>query len=248
MSQTAASAPGTASYAPAASRLAGYNLFLVGLLVMFLELACIRWFAATVVFLSFFTKAALLACFLGMSCGCMAARQRRNWLDYFPFIALAIIVAALATALLFRHWSGLAIDVGHQASPQEGFFGTEYHNPDVAKFTIPIEFIVAVFFILIALMFVGLGQTLGRAFDAYPNRVVGYTLNIGGSLVGIVGFSVISFIQAPPVVWFLISCAGIAYLLHQIGSLTKLRAVALVALVLGVGVRINWFYPMHEIR
>jgi SAM-dependent methyltransferase len=101
---------------------------------------------------------------------------------------------------------------------------------------------------VIGLMFVGLGQILGRAFDSYPNRVIGYTLNIGGSLAGIVGFSVISFIQAPPVVWFLISCAGIAYLLHQIGSLTKLRAVALVALVLGVGVRINWFYPMHEIR
>ena len=234
MSQTAAYAPGTASYAPAASRLAGYNLFLVGFLVMFLELACIRWFAATVVFLQFFTNVALLACFLGMSCGCMAARQRRNWLDYFPFMALAIIVAALATALLFRHWSGLAIDVGHQASPQEVFFGTEYHNPDVAKFTIPIEFIVAVFFILIALMFVGLGQTLGRAFDAYPNRVVGYTLNIGGSLVGIIGFSVASFFQAPPPVWFAISCAGIAYLLYQTADLTAPRGVALLVLLAAV--------------
>src|SRR4030088_769753 len=95
MSQTAAYAPGTASYAPAASRLAGYNLFLVGFLVMFLELACIRWFAATVVFLQFFTNVALLACFLGMSCGCMAARQERDWLSLFPFIALAAILIAL---------------------------------------------------------------------------------------------------------------------------------------------------------
>src|SRR5258708_28983547 len=122
MSDTATSAPTTASYAPGASRLAAQNLFLVGFLVMFLELACIRWFAATVVFLQFFTNVALIACFLGMSCGCMASRQRRNWLEHFPLTALAVIVAALATTLLYQHWSGLAVDVGHQASPQEVFF------------------------------------------------------------------------------------------------------------------------------
>jgi Spermine/spermidine synthase domain len=229
MSQPA-SAPATASYAPAASMRAGYDLFLVGFLVMFLELACIRWFAAYVVFLQFFTNVALIACFLGMSCGCMASRQPRNWLEYFPLTALAAIVAALLTTTLYLHWSGLVVDVGSQASPQEVFFGTEYRNPDVARFTIPIEFIVALFFILIALMFVGLGQTLGRAFDAYPNRVVGYTLNIGGSLVGIVGFSVASFLQAPPPIWFGICCAGIAYLLYQTGGLTASRGLALLVI------------------
>jgi hypothetical protein len=234
MSQAPASAPAADSYAQAASKRAGYDLFLVGFLVMFLELACIRWFAAYVVFLQFFTNVALIACFLGMSCGCMASRQRRNWLEHFPLIALAAIVAALATTTLYLHWSGLVVDVGSQASPQEVFFGTEYRNPDVARFTIPIEFIVALFFILIAFMFVGLGQTLGRAFDAYPNRVVGYTLNIGGSLVGIVGFSVASFLQAPPPIWFGICCAGIAYLLYQTGDLTAPRGLALLVILAAV--------------
>src|SRR5438132_8115262 len=85
-------------------------------------------------------------------------------------------------------------------------------------------------------MFIGLGQVLGRAFDAYPNRIVGYTLNIVGSLVGIVGFSLISLLQLPPAVWFLISVAGIAYLLRQAGSLSLPRCVALVALLLAVTV------------
>jgi len=229
-------------------RVHALNLFLVGFLVLFFELACIRWFAAYVVFLQFFTNVVLIASFLGMSCGCLAARQPRDWLGYFPLIALSTVVAAFAIYALFYFWTGLEIDVGGQASPQEVFFGTEYRNPDVAKFVLPIESIAAVFFVLIALMFVGLGQVLGRAFDFYPNRVMGYTLNIGGSLAGIVGFSGLSFIQAPPFVWFFVSCAGIAYLLHQGGSLTKLKALALVALVLGVGMPINWFYPMHQIR
>jgi SAM-dependent methyltransferase len=221
-------------------RLQALNLFLVGFLVLFFELACIRWFAAYVVFLQFFTNVVLIASFLGMSCGCLAARQSRDWLGYFPLIALGTAVAALATLEVYSLWEGLSIDVGGQASAQELFFGTEARSPDVARFVVPIEAVAAVFFVLIALMFVGLGQVLGRAFDAHPNRVMGYTLNIGGSLAGIVGFSAISFTHAPPVVWFFISCAGIAYLLRQTGSLTRFRALALVALVLGVSI------PMHS--
>ena len=70
----------------------GRNLFLVGFLVLFMELACIRWFAAYVIFLQFFTNVMLLACFLGMSCGCLAARARRDWLGYFPYLALGAVL------------------------------------------------------------------------------------------------------------------------------------------------------------
>ena len=219
---------------PMSVRNEGLNLFLTGFLVLFLELSSIRWFAASVIFLQFFTNVVLLACFLGMSCGCMAARQRRDWLGHFPLLALVTVFAALATLAVYHYWSGLAIDVGNQASPQEIFFGTEYRNPDVAQFTVPIDLIVAVFFVLIALLFVGLGQVLGRAFDAYPNRVMGYTLNIGGSLVGITVFSLISLVQAPPAIWFFVSCAGIAYLLRQAGGLTWFRGLSLVTLLVAI--------------
>jgi SAM-dependent methyltransferase len=215
-------------------RTQAFNLFLVGFLVLFLELASIRWFAANVIFLHYFTNVVLLACFLGMSCGCLAARQRRDWLGYFPLLALGTACAAIVTSSIFTTWSGLGIEVGHQSSPQEIFFGTERRDVDVAQFTVPIDLIVGIFFVLIALMFVGLGQVLGKAFDAYSNRIMGYTLNIGGSLVGIVAFSLLSVLQAPPAVWFFIICTGIAYLLHQIGGLPIRRGVTLLALVLMV--------------
>ncbi len=128
-----------ATGAGAAQRREGFDLFLIGFLVLFLELACIRWFAVYVVFLQFFTNITLVACFLGMSCGCLAARSRRDWLGSFR---------SWRSAPSWRRWrfscstptgAGLAIDVGHQASPQEVFFGTEYRNPDVAQFSVPIE-------------------------------------------------------------------------------------------------------------
>src|SRR3974390_229764 len=219
---------------PLPQRTQGLNLFLTGFLALFLELASIRWFAANVIFLHYFTNVVLLASFLGMSCGCMAARQRFDWLDYFPLLALGTVCAGITTSSIFSVWSNLAIDVGHQASPQEAFFGTENHDIDVAQFTVPIDLIVAIFFVLIALMFVGLGQVLGKAFDAYPDRVIGYTLNIGGSLIGIILFSLLSFVRAPPAVWFLIIGTGIAYLLHQFGGLTIGRGLTLLALLVAV--------------
>jgi spermidine synthase len=213
----------------------GFNLFLVGFLILFLELACIRWFSANVVFLQFFTNIILIASFLGMSCGCLAARRSTNWLALFPALAFVTFAAVLLIMVLYSYWGAFAVDVGHQASPQEVFFGTEYHNPDLAKFAVPIEAIAALFFVLVALMFVGLGQVLGRAFDAYPNRVIGYSLNIGGSLAGILGFSLLSFAQTPPVIWFLISCAGITYLLRQDKALSALRLLTLVIVVAFTG-------------
>lgn len=221
---------------PLTERQQGLNLFLTGFLVLFLELACIRWFSATVIFMNFFSNIVLLACFLGMSCGCMAARSRRDWLGWFPYLAVLTLGAALAVLAAYGLWKGMAIDVGNQASPQEIFFGTEYRDPDVAQFSVPMELIVGIFFVLIALMFVGVGQVLGRAFDAYPNRVTGYTLNIGGSLAGIAGFSLLSLLQAPPIAWFLVGIAGMAFLLRQAGGLTWLRGAALAGVLLAVTV------------
>jgi SAM-dependent methyltransferase len=210
------------------------NLFLVGFLVLFLELACIRWFAAYVVFLQFSTNVVLIASFLGMSCGCMAAQQKRDWLAAFPLLGLTAVVAAVIMMYAYLFWIGVAADVGRQASIV--FFGTDARNPDVAHFVVPIEAISAAFFVLVALMFVGPGQALGRAFDAYPNRVLGYTFNIGGSLAGIVGFSLLSFLQTPPVVWFAVVCAGIAWLLIRQESMTPARLAGLGALLFVVAV------------
>ena len=57
------------------------DLFAVSAVFLFLELAFIRWFPAHVLFLTFFTNTVLLASFLGLSLGCLAARHRRNYLD-----------------------------------------------------------------------------------------------------------------------------------------------------------------------
>jgi hypothetical protein len=44
----------------------GFDLFLISVIILFLELAAIRWFPAHVLYLTFFTNVVLLASFMGI--------------------------------------------------------------------------------------------------------------------------------------------------------------------------------------
>src|SRR5690349_4468112 len=117
---------------------AGGELFLISLIILFLELACIRWFPAHVLFLTFFTNVVLLACFLGMSVGCLAARHRRNYLAWAPLLLLVGLTMAHVVVYLRRRL-GVETDVGgQQSSPQVVFFGAENQALDAARFVVPV--------------------------------------------------------------------------------------------------------------
>ena len=86
-----------------------------------------------------------------------------------------------------------------EQSPQLIYFGTEYRPAAIrAGWSSRSGRWRGVFFVLIALTFVGLGQVMGRAFDAIPNRVAAYTVDMLGSLTGIAAFAAMSYLQLPP--------------------------------------------------
>jgi SAM-dependent methyltransferase len=215
----------------AAIRRCHVDLFLISFLGLFLELACIRWFGSTVIFLTFFTNLVLMACFLGISVGCLAARSSKNLIG--AVLPLSLFTMALAFGLLwgYAQIAPLMIDVGGQLAPQQVYFGTERRAGDLSTFVIPMEVIAGVFFALISVIFIGIGQAMGRAFNAIPNPIVAYTLNLLGSLAGIVGFAVLSYLWTPPAVWFAISAGLLLHFIKRPGP----RLVALGTAVLLVG-------------
>jgi spermidine synthase len=231
------------------------DLFIVSFLILFLELACIRWFGATVQFLTFFTNLVLLACFLGMSVGLMTAGRRQNLIELvLPLALLAVTMAAgLASTRVSRQ---IAVDVGAQKTAQEVFFGTEpafAGDLDTSKWVVPVEALAGLFFVLIALTFVGLGQAMGRAFDAIPDRVAAYTADVLGSLTGIAAFGVMSWLRTPPEVWFAVAAVGVLWFLPRLTMMQAGSAVALVAAVAFWGYRegttkaVIWspYYKVH---
>src|SRR4051812_26951164 len=191
-----------------------FDLFLISWLVLFLELACIRWFPAHVLFLTFFVNIVLLACFVGMSVGCLVARRRTNLIRSTPYWLLIGGVGVL----LIDHFSETlqaVFAVGNQARPDVVYFGTEtsvtMQSP--LPFPVPMELVGAAFFVITAGIMVGPGQEMGRAFTRVPNRTTAYSANLLGSLVGIAMFAGGSFLRLPPIVWFGLCGVGIAYLI-----------------------------------
>ena len=188
------------------------DLFLISFLTLFLELTCIRWFPSHVLFLTFFTNTVLLASILGISVGCLAANRKSNLLLWTPLLLLV----GLGSAHLVewqRQATSSIIDVGNQASPQMVFFGVEYQARDLSSFVIPIEAICGYFFLVIALAMMGPGQQLGRALARIPNRLEAYTIDILGSILGIVVFAACSFLELPPTWWFALVMAGFVWFL-----------------------------------
>lgn len=205
------------------------DLFLISFTILFTELAYIRWFGSTVIYLTFFTNIVLLACFLGMSVGCMAASQRRDLMaGALPLMLLT--VGSGAWALRALQDQQFALEVGGQQSPQQIYFGTEAAMRKTAAVVLPVEVGAGVLFVLIALSFLGLGQKMGRLFDAIPNRIAAYSINIAGSLAGIAAFAFVSQWRMPPVVWFAVAAGmTLCYAL----TLRRLQTIAAV-LLLGI--------------
>ena len=107
----------------------GFELFLISFLILFLELAAIRWFPAHALYLTFFTNVVLLACFLGMSVGCLAASHRRNYLRWTPLV----LVVGMATAHIVEITSGQFVQNGiDRPSPEVVFFGNASRMPSSA--------------------------------------------------------------------------------------------------------------------
>jgi SAM-dependent methyltransferase len=212
------------------------DLFLISLLTLFLELTCIRWFPSHVLFLTFFTNTVLLASILGIAVGCLAARCRSNLLGWTPLT----LVIGLGSAHLVewqRRSSNSVIDVGNQASPQMVFFGVEHQAADLSTFVVPVELLCGYFFLVVALTMVGPGQQLGRALARLPNRLEAYTIDIVGSIAGIVLFAACSLLELSPLWWFGLVVTGLAFFLAPAKAAGRLGlAIASAAvLVLAIG-------------
>lgn len=151
--------------------------------MLFTELALIRWTGANIVHLSYFSNFVLLGSFLGIGVGFLRARARRDLSGLAP-IALAGLVAFV--------WAfPVQID---RAGSELIFFGAYGPTGLPRWITLP------TIFIAVACTMAFIGEGVARTFDRFA-PLDAYRLDIVGSLAGIVGFSALSFLQAPPIAW-----------------------------------------------
>jgi len=177
---------------PLTMRSPGARLFVTSLLALYAELLCIRWIPAYVRFISYFTNFILLASFLGLGVGILAARRtnRRSLgmgLTLFPWLLLAVVALVAISRFELRIESAGVLYYGASeggAAPPESWV------------------VLPAAFLLVSLVFVCLGRELGRLLAEVGPPLRAYALDVGGSIAGVAAFFFLSLTQQPPAVWF----------------------------------------------
>jgi hypothetical protein len=188
-----------------------WRLLLASFLVLFAELAFIRWIAVEVRIFAYFKNLALLLCFLGFGVGCALVRKPNRW---------NTAVTALFGLLLVVRMPWYAARVLENLSQNLGA-GAEMSIWDTGPSGNVLGFLTAValsavLFLLVVWVFVPLGQEVGRQMNLTPKPLVAYSLNLAASLAGILAFLLASRLMLPPWVWMGIVLLGFAVLQRNI--------------------------------
>src|SRR5204863_617034 len=87
-------------------------LVLASALMLFTELALIRWIAAYVVYVAYFTNFVLLASFLGVGLGFLRAHRRESDFRRMPLALAAIVLLVALFPVTISHIGGGRVFVG----------------------------------------------------------------------------------------------------------------------------------------
>jgi hypothetical protein len=158
-------------------------------LILFLELALIRFLSAYVRVFAFYTNFVIIAAFLGMGTGMLrrASAERLRWAFPLLFVALAGLTAWLAVT---------PIDV--RPDHLEWLWGGT--RAADGERHVPLVVAVVLLFALGTALFVPLGAMLGAAM-ARGKPLSSYAADLGGSLLGVVSFAAMSAWATPPLAW-----------------------------------------------
>jgi hypothetical protein len=209
---------------PRGLRTVALELVAISFVVLFQELALIRWLPAQVRVLAYFPNLILISAFLGLGLGCLRA-GKRSLLWLWPASMLALVLGAWALSRVVFTQEAVTDFLWLL------YYDLEASNaPVVEDVRLPIVW----GFVSSAATFVPLGQLVAerlREFREQSSSLWGYSFDILGSLAGVVAFSVASFLQTFPVVWFALVAAGLFPFFRRGRLAYGACAIALVACV-----------------
>jgi hypothetical protein len=188
------------------------RLIVASALMLFVQLALIRWTGANLVHLSYFSNLILLASFLGIGLGFLRSRTSNDLGRYVP-IGLLILVAFI-----------MAFPARIEGSSTDLIFFTEVRPTGLPTWvSLPLVFIV------IAITMTGFGEITGRAFREFK-ALDAYRWDIIGSILGTLSFTLIAFLRAPSWIWPIVTLVAL-WLLYG----PRLPWISRIAMVLIIG-------------
>ena len=185
------------------------RLVLLSFLMLFVELALIRWLGANIVYLSYYSNFVLLGSFLGIGLGFLRARSRVNMFGWTP-VALTLLVLFVQR---------FPVQISHTSGNQLIFFGA------LKTTGLPTWLMLPAIFLAVAAVMAMIGEGVARTFVRFK-PLEGYRLDILGSICGIAAFSALSFFDAKPLAWGIITALVLLVLYGQDIGLVQFAALA----------------------
>ena len=192
------------------------RLVVASALMLFLELALIRWLGANVVHLSYFTNFVLLGSFLGIGVGFLIARKSWSLFGWTPVLVAALVVLARVFPVTIDragdnvlYWTGL-----QTAGP-------------------PPWLALPIIFLLVAAALAGPAEVVGRCFLQLP-PLTAYRWDLVGSITGISAFTALSWFWLPSWVWGTVVAVAMVALLPGLRRWLALACGAVIVVTLVV--------------
>jgi hypothetical protein len=186
---------------------AAFDLTLTSFIVLFQELALIRWMGIEVRVLAYFPNIVLIGAFLGLGIGTMrAGKPLRLWL--WPASLLLLVAASL-----------LMHGIAFTSRSASEFLWLLYNDIPNAPIVHDVRPPMLIAFLLTTLTFVIPGQVVGERLQDFRrggNQLGGYIADLAGSLIGVIAFAIASFYKTFPAAWFAIILIGGALLIVNI--------------------------------
>jgi hypothetical protein len=220
------------------------KLFVLSLLGLYFEMLMIRWLSSEIRIFAYYKNLVLIACFLGFGLGCALCRRRVHPLaTAMPLLLFTFFVAAPLPGM---HDAVVNLTALIGMSSQVQIWGVA--NPNTLNYTALAAALVAVasLFACVVFTFVPIGQVVGAMLETAPRGPRAYTINVAGSLAGILLYTLICFFYQPPAMWFLVGAVlfGAVFLPQRKAVLIFFGSCILVAAALTVWVsktsRVYW--------
>jgi hypothetical protein len=172
-----------------------YALVSLGFLMLFLELALIRYLAGSIYNLGYFPNLVLISAFIGMGLGftfhhALSVRTSTRLLHASVLVLLALVAF---------------VYVAHPAVPGftawQGNLGGDLYFTAAPKSTADSSYVIfVVCLVSIVAIFAFLAQRAAKLFALFP-PLTAYSLDVLGSCLGILTFMVFSWLTVPAAVW-----------------------------------------------
>jgi SAM-dependent methyltransferase len=203
------------------------TLFLASFVALFLEMVLIRYAGSQFRVFSFFKNVPLISAFLGLGLGCwLSAGRSRHVLSFLLWLVPLAVFLSQGALVVSRSLGPVAA-----VASSEHILGEPVGESPTGLRVLAGQVGMGAFCVLalmaLASLFIPLGRLLGDAFERLP-RLTAYTVNIVGSLAGIIAFLILAYLWTPPWIWFLIGLAPLLWWVEA--GRARLVATMLIAL------------------